>query len=65
MAPGTSADAVKWWTDTLKMVTTPEWQAEAKKVGIEEPIYMFGNKSPSSSTRMPKNPVLSSRSSAS
>jgi putative tricarboxylic transport membrane protein len=43
MAPGTSADAVKWWTDTLKkMVTTPEWQAEAKKVGME-PIYMFGD----------------------
>jgi putative tricarboxylic transport membrane protein len=43
MAPGTSADAVKWWTDALKkMVTTPEWKAEAAKVGME-PLYMFGD----------------------
>jgi putative tricarboxylic transport membrane protein len=43
MAPGTPADAVAWWTDTLKkMVATPEWKAEAEKVGME-PIYMFGD----------------------
>lgn len=43
MAPGTAADAVKWWTDAMKkMVETPEWKAEAAKVGME-PIYMFGD----------------------
>jgi putative tricarboxylic transport membrane protein len=43
MAPGTPADAVTWWTDTLKkMVATPEWKAEAAKVGME-PITMFGD----------------------
>lgn len=43
MAPGTPADAVTWWTDTMKkMVATPEWKAEATKVGME-PIYLFGD----------------------
>lgn len=43
MAPGTPPEVVQWWTDTLKkMVATPEWKAEADKVGLE-PITRFGD----------------------
>jgi putative tricarboxylic transport membrane protein len=43
MAPGTPAEAVKFWSDAIqKMVTTPEWAVEREKMGWE-PTYRFGD----------------------
>lgn len=42
MAPGTPADAVKFWSETIqKMVATREWEAEIAKLGWE-PTYRVG-----------------------
>jgi putative tricarboxylic transport membrane protein len=43
LAPGVPADAVKYWSDTIrKMVARPEWAAEREKLGWEA-TYKFGD----------------------
>jgi len=43
MAPGTPAEAVKFWSDAIqKMVATPEWAVEREKMGWE-PTFRFGD----------------------
>ena len=43
MAPGAPAEAVKFWSDTVKkMVATPEWSAEREKLAWE-PTQRFGD----------------------
>jgi putative tricarboxylic transport membrane protein len=39
MAPGVPADAVAFWTDTVKKMTaSPEWKAELAKLGWEPAV---------------------------
>ena len=43
MAPGVPKEAVNFWAKTIKkMVETPEWDKERKKIGWE-PVVKFGN----------------------
>ncbi len=43
MAPGAPAEAVQFWTDTVKkMLASPEWSAEREKLGWE-PAARFGD----------------------
>jgi putative tricarboxylic transport membrane protein len=43
MAPGVPKEAVNFWANTIKkMVATPEWGKERKKIGWE-PVVKFGN----------------------
>ena len=43
MAPGVPKEAVNFWAKTIKkMVATPEWDKERKKIGWE-PVVKFGN----------------------
>jgi putative tricarboxylic transport membrane protein len=43
MAPGVPKEAVNFWAKTIKkMVETPEWDKERKKIGWE-PVVRFGD----------------------